>query len=207
MTFRSTIAFIISIAAVSARAGVDFTPAVSEYSADGIKLQYLTFHDDKRRIEFEPPHGWTFEGSPAELHLRPPKKNFADALVTVTPLEKPQPLDENGAKRIQEQFVATLPPGTQFVKIEQRAENSVLLDGNPSFEIVASYQLMGTKFMRSAIFVNLPGSQLMFRITAPRDDFQALYRDFRTSIFSWHWLAAEDTSAQTGTATTSASGH
>ena len=207
MTLRSTIAFIISIAAISARAGIDLTPAVSEYSADGIKLQQLTFRDDKRRIEYEPPRGWAFEGSPAELHLHPPKKNFVDAVVAVTPLEKSQPLDENGIKRIEEQFAAVLPPGNQFVKIEKRAENSVLLDGNPSFEIVASYQLMGAKFMRSAIFVNLSGSQLMFRLSAPSGDFQALYRDFRVSIFSWHWLAAEDTSAQTAAAATSASAH
>jgi len=77
----------------------------------------------------------------------------------------------------------------------------VLLDGNGSVEITVSYQLMGEKFLRSAIFVNLPHAQLVFRLSARKDDFQPLHRDFKASILSWHWVdQAEDASVESGNA-------
>jgi hypothetical protein len=187
----------------AARAGIDLTPEVREYTAEGMKFQQLTFHENKQRIEYEPPQTWIFDGGAAELHLKPPKKTFAEAVIAVTQLSKPQPLDENLRASLKEKFVASLPAGSQLVKVEQEIESPLLLNGNPTFEIIVSYQLMGEKFLRSALFANVRDAQLTFRFSARKDDFGQLHQEFRTSILSWHWIETAETSATTASAAAS----
>lgn len=181
--------------ALPSYAGIDLTPVQNEYVANGATIRALNFKDDKRRIDYEPPQGWTLDGSANQLRLKPPQKNFAEAVIAATPLVKPQPLDENTIKPLEEQFIAALPVGSQFAKLEEEISNPVLLDGNPSFEITVSYQLNGERFLRSALFVNLPDTQLVFRLAARKDDFAALHREFKASIFSWHWKEPEQVSS------------
>jgi hypothetical protein len=193
---RSTILAVSLITTACLRAEIDLAPSVNEYVANGMKMRQLIFRDDKRKIEYEPPQDWSIGGTENQLTFKP-KNNFAEAAITVTPLAKPQSLDENAVKILAEQFLASLPVGSQFGKLEEQITNPVLLDGNGSVEMTASYQLMGEKFLRSAIFVNLPHAQLVFRLSARKDDFQSLHRDFKGSILSWHWIEAAATSPET----------
>ena len=195
MSPRSTIALFLLLLAATSNGVPDLTPSAREYIANGMKFQQLVFKDDKRRIEYEPPRGWSLDGSSNQLHLKP-QKNFAEAFITASPLTKPQPLDENAAKALEQQVLAGLPVGSQFVKIEEEVANPVLLAGNPSYELTVSYQSVGEKFCRSVLFVNLPETQLTFRLTSKKDDFQALHREFKTSIFSWHWIDKNDATPQ-----------
>ena len=185
MLAKSSITAFLMIAVVTARGGINLTPSVTEYVAEGMKFHQLTFQDGKRRIEYEPPRNWSFDGGANELRLKPPK-NFAEAIISATPAAKAQTLDATAIKLLEEQVTTTLPNGSQFVKIEQELENVILLDGNNSFEITLSYQLMGEKFSRSVLFVKLPDTQLVFRLTARKDDFALLHQEFRSSILSWH---------------------
>jgi hypothetical protein len=187
---RSIIAVIIATAATGASAGIDLTPAVGEYVAEGVKFQQLTFQYNKQRIEYEPPRAWIFDGGATALHLKPPLKSFAEGIIEAEPLSKPQILDENVQKTFEQKLLANLPAGSQLVKVEQELESPVLLNGNRTFEVVVSYQLMGEKFIRSALFAALPDVQLTFRFTARKGDFDALHREFRASILSWHLLEA-----------------
>jgi len=188
---RSTVTAFVVSAMSAASAGIDLTPSPSEYVAEGMKHQQLTFVQDKQRIKYELPAGWRYDGGGAQVHLTPPNKKFAEATITAAPLAKPEALDENTIKVLEQQFVAALPLGSQFVKIEEEIPNSVLLSGNPSFEVTASYQLNGEKFLKSALFVDLRDTQLVFRLSARKGDFPALHREFKSSIFSWHWIDSE----------------
>jgi hypothetical protein len=192
---RSTIALLFFGMTAAAYSGIDLTPSVSEYVANGMKFQQVTFQDDKRRIEYEPPRDWSFEGGANQLRLKP-KTNFAEAIIAAVPLSKPQPLDENAIKLLESELIAGLPVGSQFPKIEEEIINPVLLNGNASFEVTLSYQLIGEKFVRSVIFVNLRDTQLVFRLSARKDDFRALHREFKVSIFSWHWIEPDQASSE-----------
>jgi hypothetical protein len=75
--------------------------------------------------------------------------------------------------------------------VEEEIANPVLLGGNASYEVIVSYQSMGEKFFKSTLFVNLRDTQLVFRLTARKDDFQALHREFKVSILSWHWIGPD----------------
>src|SRR5438067_10791458 len=90
----STIPLVIASAAFSAKAGIDLSPAVNEYVAEGAKFQQLTFVHGKQKIEYELPLGWNFESSSTQIRLKPPKKMFAEAVITAGPLTKPQPPDQ-----------------------------------------------------------------------------------------------------------------
>jgi hypothetical protein len=192
----SPITFAFLTIVLTAKSAIDLTPSVHEYIGEGIKYQKLIFQNDKQRVEYNPPPGWAFHGSAERVQLTPPKKSFAEALIEAVPLAAPQPLDEKFTKALEQQFISSLPSGSQFVEVVSEEQNPVPLDGNRTFEVTASYQLMGVKFLRSALFVNLPDTQLIFRLAARNDDFEALHNEFKRSIFSWHWVAADSGAKQ-----------
>jgi hypothetical protein len=197
---RSTIALIIGSTSLSAKAGIDLTPTVSEYTAEGAKFQQLAFVHGKQKIEYELPLGWSFESRPTQLRIKPPKKMLAEAVINATPLIKAQPLDQSAAEALKQQFIASLPPGSQFVTVERELQNVVALGYSNGVDVTVSYQVMGEKFLRSALFVNLPDTQLTFQFTARKDDFERLQRDFRMSVGSWHWLESDTLTQATATA-------
>ena len=185
------------------RAGIDFTPTVNEYVAEGVKFQQLVFQHNKMRIEYEPPRTWIVDGDATALHLKPPQKTFAEAIVEAEPLNRAQQLDEAAQKNLEQKLIASLPAGSQLVKIEQETESPLLLNGNRTFEVIVSYQVMGEKFSRSALFANLSDVQVIFRFTARTNDFEALHSEFRTSILSWRQMEATEASAATASAASS----
>jgi hypothetical protein len=173
---------------VSLRAQLDLTAAVTEYEAGGFKHRQLNFQHNQSRVQYELPHGWTFRSEPRRIELTPPEAKFAKALIEATPVAPPQALDTNA---IRERFVAEAPPGSQEIKLEEEGESPVQPGGYPSFQITISYQTMGEKFLKRAIFVNLPDTQLVFRFTSRKDDFEALFVDFKRSIMSWQVVENE----------------
>ena len=199
MNFKITLIALLFVATKVSNAEIDLTPIRSEYIANGAKIQQLQFKDGKRRIEYEPPAGWRIEGSGSQLTLKP-KPNFAQAAITLAPLSKPQPLDDTALTMLAEKYLADLPVGSQFAKIEEQTSNPVLIGGNASAQVTVSYQLAGEKFLRSSLISNLNNTQLMFRLTAKKNDFPALYRDFKTSLFSWHWTEEKEEPAQSDAA-------
>jgi len=196
MLCKSTIILVLSATVFTARGGIDFTPTASEFIGEGIKYQKLTFRKDKQLIEYYPPCGWTFLGSAERIQLRPPQKTFAEAVIEAVPLIAPQPLDEKITKALAQQFLSTVPPGSQFASVVNEEQNPVPLSGRPTFEVTVSYQLMGQKFLRSALYANLPDTQLVFRLTAKKDDFEPLHSEFRRSVFSWHLIEADAVSPE-----------
>src|SRR5437764_2499471 len=136
---------------VSAKAVIDLSPVASEYEGEGIKYTQLAFKDDKRRVLYVPPQGWTWRGSSSQLHLTPPAAFVrADAVIETSLLSAPQPLDEKAVVALRQEFLNRLPPGAQGVKILSEEQSPFLLSGNiQTFEFTATYQLLGEIFIRS----------------------------------------------------------
>lgn len=188
MLRRLTLLLLLLSGSIAAHAALDLAAAVSEYEAGGFQHRQLTFRDGETRVEYELPDGWEFRSESQKVNLTPPNKKFAEGVIEARPLDKPQPLDEAAAKTREEAFLAAVPPASQFVKIEEEGAGAFILRDSPSVQITASYQLMGEKFQRVAVFVNLPDTQLVFRLTARKDDFDELWQQFRRSVNSWHWV-------------------
>jgi hypothetical protein len=179
--------------ATSAHA-LDLTPIVSEYVAEGITFRQLTFRDGKRQAVYEPPRQWTCRGSFSGLQLTPAKTDRADAVIEAVELKAPQKLDDKATGALREQVLKSLPPASQGVTLVSEEQNPVSLENGASYAVTVAYQALGETFLRSVVFVNLPEMQLSFRLTARKADFDAVQRQFRSSICSWHWV--EPTSAK-----------
>jgi hypothetical protein len=173
---------------ITATAAIDFTPTVSEYTAEGLKFHQLSFKDGTRRIIFEPPQQWTCHGTTSMLRLAPSNTARAEAIVQAVEAKASDKLDDKALAACREQFLAGLPTGSQGGEITKEEFNPVQLERASSYAITGQYKAIGEVFICSVVFVNLPESQLTFRLTARKADFATLDQAFRRSILSWHWV-------------------
>lgn len=172
-------------------AAIDFTPAVKEFTTEGMTYHRVTLKNGDGAITFILPYNWTVRGGGGRLQLTPPRSNFVEATVDGTPLDRPAPFDEASVKALEEQVVTGTPPGSQKVTVISRQENPVLMNQSLSYELVISYQALGQTFYRSVLFVRTPDTQLVYRFSAPKADFARLNQQFRQSITSWEWVDAK----------------
>ena len=192
MCNKAPLLFLLVAIARAATAGVDLTPSPVTVEEDGLKYQQLRFKSrDGGSVSFTPPEGWSFSGGGGRLVFKPPGKDFAEAVLETVPLQAPAPIDEAVRTQFKEQVIATLPPGSHGFTTITEAENTVMPAGNPSFEVVVSYQLMGKTFQRSALLVHTPRERLLFRLTAQTADYLSLANGFRRSAMTWQFIEAK----------------
>lgn len=183
-------------AALTARAEVNLSPAVTEYLSEGIKYTQLAFNDDKRVVTYVPPLSWSYRGSATQLQLTPARCERASAVIEVVPLPNEQPLDEKTVAILKQRFEAALPPASQGAKVLGEEQSPLLISGTlPTYEVSASYTALGETFLRSTLFANAGKTQLRFTVTARKSDFEALHRVFRASLISWQWSPEKSTNA------------
>jgi len=177
------------LAAHTSYAAIDLTPVVSAYVGEGILYHQIVFKQSKGSITMELPNQWSCTGSGDRVRLTPPPaKAFAEGVITSSPLQAPQPLDEAVIAAFKQQVLASVPPGSQAVTLMAEIENSLRLDKNPGFEFVISYKLLGQTFRRNAVLVHLPDTQLVFQFSAPEKDFDALNKTFRHAFATMQWV-------------------
>ena len=186
-----------------ADAAIDLTPAVTEVTEDGVSYREVACKTPEGKVVFTLPAGWTIRGQKDRAQMTGPDKSLTEAVIEATPLEKPAPLDEAAIAKFKQQVLTSLPAGTTKVTTVNEAENSFMPGGNPSFEIVITYDLWGKVFQRSAVLVNGPQDRLTFRFTCLKADFTGLNTVFRRSLMTWHTVAPKETSKSV-VATTSA---
>lgn len=191
------------LAPLQLAAAIDLTPTVREYKAEGLTFRQLTFKDGVRQAVYEPPRLWSCRGSGDSLRLVPPNIDRADAVIQVVGSGAGLKLDDKGMAALKEQFLSTLPPGSQSVTVLSEEQNPVGLENSISYGITASYRAAGEIYIRSVIIVARGDQQLTFKFTAPKSDFDGSNRSFRQSIYSWKWVepvspkSADQTPAQT----------
>jgi hypothetical protein len=187
---KTKLSFIVLLllAGVTARAAVDFTPAVGQTILDGLRFPYLIFLDKGKKVSYEQPAGWTYAGDSQQIRFTPPKFTQAQGTIEQSPLPAPQPFDEPAMKALQEKTLTSLPPGSKDAALVTEEKNPLMVNGNETYEVTVSYQAFGQAFQTSVLYLNLPDTQLRFRTTARKEDFEKVHRAFRGSIFSWRWL-------------------
>lgn len=173
------------IAASGARAGIDFTPSVNRYTSEGAEYATAQFKDDQKLVSIGIPRTWNCRGDAARLQLTPPNQAFAEGVVEEIVTKGPRQFDEATVKALEQSVLASLPPGSQAPALVNRQENPVIIQQNPSYEFVVTYQNLGQSFLRSVIIVNCPDRLLVFKFSAPKAAFADLNRSFRQSICSW----------------------
>ena len=202
--FHRTILLLFAVSLATSRAAIDLAPTPHEYTCEGFTFTELLFKDGKRQINYLLPNQWSYRAAGNGVLLTPPKSVNADAVILATPLAKPEVLDEKAMAAARERFLSSLPSGSQMIKVVQEEQNPVLLDNKPSYEVIVSYQIMGETFLRSQLFTNNGDTQVSFRFTARKVDFEKLHQVFRGSILSWQWTEPQPDSAHVVAAETAA---
>ena len=185
---NTLLALLLAAAAiVPARAGIDFTPTVTERLQAGIKFQQLNFKENGRPITYEQPRGWSYSGAGPRIRFVPPDAPQAQADIDQSPLPAPQTFDEPTKKALQAKTLAAVPAESSHVVFVSEAANPVILNKLPTYEVTVSYQAFGQEFAMSVLYLNLPDTQLRFRTVARKADFEKVHAAFRASIYSWQW--------------------
>lgn len=201
MLTRTIFTLLFAAAFTPARAAIELPPVPHEATEEGFTYKQLLFKDGKRQVVYQMPPQWTYRPREGGAQLVPPNAEFVEALILAAPRPALNPLDEKGMEEAKQELVHNLPQGSQLVSIVSEERNPVLLNNKPSYEVIVTYQLMGEKFVRSALLTNFTDMQVSFRLTARKIDFERLHQAFRLSILSWHWVEP----AATGTGPVTAS--
>jgi hypothetical protein len=192
MLRRSLFLFFFPVLVGSSYAAVDLTPMVREVVDDGVTYQEVSCKTPEGKVVFTLPPAWTIRGQKDRAQMTGPDKSFAEAVIEATPLQEPEPLDEAAIAKFKKQVLATLPAGSTKITTVNEAQNSLMPGGNPSFEIVITYDLWGKIFQRSALLVNGPQDRLTFRFTCLKADFTTFNTNFRRSLMTWRAVAAKE---------------
>jgi hypothetical protein len=176
----------ISLCSIS-NAGIDFKGGTDERVLEGIKFQQLVFRDNGRKVTYEQPRGWTYVADAGRIRFTPPGVSQAQAEIDQMPLAKPMVFDEPAIKKLHEQLLTGLPPGSQNSKIELEEASPLKKNDYETYGVTISYRLYGQDFLTSVLYLNLPDTLVRFRATARKPDFDKIQRAFRGSVFSWQW--------------------
>jgi hypothetical protein len=192
---RRTLVLIVCLASsfASAKAMIEMPPRLTEYAANGIMFKQLVFKDRTREITYELPPQWTFRNTGGSVKLVAPTSPSTDIVIQAVALGTPQPFDEKGVAQARQHFTQDVPPTAQTVKVAEEVNTVPFKAANCEF--TATYQALGESFTRRALYINLPDTQLIFRLTARKTDFEGLWRTFRSSILSWQWVEPSSTAA------------
>lgn len=188
MRFACVLVTFFIAAANAAPAAIDFTPTPSERILEGIKFPELIFHEDGRQIVYGYPRGWTYSGSSSRIKFTPPGLTQAQAEIEQSPLPAPQNFDEPTMKTLQDKVLTSVPKGSQEVSLLSEQKSPVMLNGNETYEVTIAYKFYGQEFQSSVLYLNLPGNQLRFRVTAKKADYEKVHSAFRRSILSFRGL-------------------
>ena len=185
---KSLVLLLSLIGVTSIQAGIDFTPTTSERELAGIKFKQLRFNHNGRVVTYEQPKGWKYSGGGNSLKLNPPDPLRADAEIDQSRLEVPQNLDEETIKALREQVLASVPKDSQNVTVVSEEKNPFRINNHETYAVTISYVAFGQEFQRWVLFMNLPDTQVRFRFTARKAEFEKAQKAFRGSLFSWKWI-------------------
>lgn len=173
----------------SLRATIDFTPVTTQRVVEDMVFPELNFHEDGRKISYEPPRGWTYAGGGASFRLIPPQEvTQAQVEMRQSPLLAPQNFDEASCKLLQNQVFASVPSGAQNVTLVGVEQNPVAINRRETFGVTVSYTFSGQVYLLNVLFCNLPDTQVRFRCSALKPEFEAVFRSFRGSLCTLQWL-------------------
>lgn len=154
---------------------------------EGVVFKQLRFHEDGRVIAYEQPRGWTYSGDASRIRFMPSGTIQAQAEILQSPLPEPQNIDEAVTKHLKDQVIASLPTGSQSPVLIGEEKNPLSINGRQSYAVTVAYLLFAQEYQMSVTFLNLPKTQLQFRVIARKQDFETVHRLFRASLYTLEW--------------------
>lgn len=186
---KSLLPLLLLVQVAMAGNAVKFSASPQEFAGEGVIYRRLVFADNDRTVFYIPPAKWKPFLSDNQLRLTVPEKNGAEGAIESTGFDKPVPLDDNAVALLTDQVLKKLPADARNAVVTKQQLNALPFNNNPTLEVVVSYTYFGQPFQRAVVFVYTPANQIVFKFTAPKTDFDTLYRAFRSSVGTWDWQA------------------
>ncbi len=170
----------------ASRADLDLSPQPDSFELDGITMSQLAFNTGNRtKATYQPPRAWKYSGGRDFLELQPGAVAQVKARVSKSPAS---PFDAGGRKRFTEKVVASLPEGSEQVKILAEELNPLQIDGKQTFLVELSYVYYGERFACYSLFLDRAPEMLTFRLSCRESNYPALREEFHRSLYSWQNL-------------------
>lgn len=172
-----------------ALAGLDFSPQEEEFELEGIKMSQLAFRTGNGpKAIYQPPRDWKYFGGNEYLDLQPAGLTQASAKVRKWPASPELSFDPEGRKRITEQIIASLPEGSEQVKLLTEEVNPLRICGRQTYLVELTYVYYGDRFACYTLLVERSPEMFCFRLSSREANYQALRDAFQRSLYSWQNL-------------------
>jgi len=185
----NSLAFI--VLAQTIHGAIDLIPVPSERNVEGVVFKQLVFRETERQIErqitYQQPTGWTYSGGKNALRLAPPEMPQVRAEIEQSPLPIPQVLDAATINLLRDQEMRRI-PGSEEVTLVLEEQSPLRFKGRDTYGLTLSYLLHGQRYTSNVLFANLEDTQLRFRVVAPTDQFEKVFKSFRGSLFTLQGL-------------------
>jgi hypothetical protein len=169
----------------AARADLDLTPSVVLKSVDGVKVSYVTFHDNDKVITYTPPHGWTLSGSHGGASLSIPDHSQARVTIQSAPRLRVPSFDDKAAKFIHDNpGVLQLPRGAKNIMLTALTPNPLVIDGHNTLDVQVTYSFFGQSCAKSILLVDRKGAEVSFVVDCLAPEFSNLVTQFHRSLYS-----------------------
>lgn len=183
----------ISLAAVflasAARANLDLSPQEDSFELDGMRISQLAFSTGNRlKATYQPPRAWKYAGGSEYLELQPDGVAQVKARISKSPAFPNVSFDAEGRKRLTEQVIASLPEGSEQVKVVSEELNPLQIDGKQTYLVELSYVYYGERFSCYSLLLDRVPEMLTFRLNCRESSYQALRAEFHRSLYSWQNL-------------------
>lgn len=152
-------------------------------------MSQLAFDTGSRtKATYQPPRAWKYSGGSDYLDLQPEGVAQAKARVSKSPASPALSLDAEGQKRLTEKVIASLPEGSEQVKVLTRDSNPLRINGKQTYLVELSYVYYGERFACYSLFLDRAPEMLTFRLNCRESNYQALREEFHRSLYSWQNL-------------------
>lgn len=184
---RQIIAAALLAVAATAAESLDFTPHWVNSSEDGFTLRRMYFlRSARQRIFYAPPRNWLLTGRPDLFTMMSKEIPDARGLLSLSPIEKPLPFDEENLRAYRKAVLALAPANAEGVAITGEQPKAERMNGWQAHEFYLAFNYAGRSWMKSALFITLKnGQQILLVIEAPKEEFEKFYTPVRKSIHTW----------------------
>jgi hypothetical protein len=185
-----SIAVVTALAALGAGAfaEVDFTPRDSFYLAEATRIPNVAFRNGAVDVSYSPPGGWTLSGGGRKVTLTPPGKVQAGATIQTDPLKDPLPAKEENLKAYSDLALNFIPREASKINVVDAGIAPLKMSRRSMVEVTVAYTHFGQQFTTNILFLPYDKEQITFQVTARNQDFAALAKAFRASLFSMQGL-------------------
>jgi hypothetical protein len=170
-------------------ASLDLSPQLDTFELDGVTMSQLAFDTGaKVKATYQPPQAWKYSGGGDVLELQPIGLGQVNAKISKLPPAASFSFDTEGCRRLTQKVLASLPEGSEQIKVISEELNPLQIDGKQTYLVELTYVYYGERFACYSLFLDRAPEMLLFRLSCRESNYEMLRGQFHRSLYSWQNL-------------------